>query len=1222
MTQLSEFQQAAVRRIVERLSDSSGSRRFLLADEVGLGKTLIARGVVEELAERRRKGQAYTVVYICSNAEIAEQNCTKLVKEASEAQTFKQRLTLLSLSSEELERAREASALQLFSFTPGTSLQVGAATGQCLERQLLYFLVHKLLRNPASAKWRDFFRCGVSRSRWSDEWTPQLRARFRKRISQDYQDRLAKSLQTWRLQLVDADSGEQLAHRSLLTDALERCVDEYSQYEGQYVRKNQRLVIGALRHVLAAVSLDFLEPDLVILDEFQRFREILRHADEAHTVESKLFAKKRVRVLILSATPYKMYTLSHEEEDHHADFLRTYRFLARCDEDSDQIRELQRRLAFFRTRLYQLDTSGEIDEQLYETKVAVEQQLKLVMCRTERSRYIEDLRKGIEEVPAQGVVEGTLPQREELLEYIRLRQFLLKNKSRASEYGANVMDFWKSGPSILTFMDSNYALIRGLRTQAEKLPKELLRPAADIPNASRSNLKCRMLHEKVFGDDALVGTASGSTAGPDWKYLWTRPSYFYYEDKFFKDDDPGKYLVFSHWRFVPKTIAYLTSKEAERRLGRPDKFRDLTPLKYGDKVSLYTFDVCYPSLALAALINPLQLVESEPAKTGRRELVARATKLLTRKLRKLGVEIGPGRQRWNVVARLEATLSCSEEIAAAIWHSRVAGRESGRSDAYDAVAEAYHNKLTTQSEKLRLSSKEVGRLAVIGLFSPAVAILRALLTEYVDLADEGAVQRFISMPQDPGRVDSKAQPTLLCRVINLCVNQLRNFFNRDLVQAVVRRHGSGNTYTSRVLSYCSKAHFQATVDEYVYLLRNVLQTENPHTLVSHLGRVLGMYSGSPNINLRSTHGTLASSKQSMAAHFALAFGDDAATQDEDGVQQKSRQSHVREAFNSPFWPFVLATTSVGQEGLDFHLYCGDIIHWNLPSNPIDLEQREGRLNRFDCVTVRHNIAGDYPLAELLKTTHGRTGHVWKWIFEEIMRTPRGGQQHRHGLFPHWLYQPQQCDERLLRRHLLFYSQSDDIEHYRRLKHELALYRLVFGQPRQQDIVARIRERLSNGSAEIDMQALTRLLPAYMINLSPFDEQYARQSATTEALHLLHDPAGRQRLLDDVQRIFAANQSSLQSVAREFAELKRIVEQPDGQSPGDTASLMTALAALAYLRNPFDAVYDFFAHVGFKDDILFLREAYQEISGNPAIDLSAAMRMSGGTSMADVIDHLT
>ena len=38
--------------------------------------------------------------------------------------------------------------------------------------------------------------------------------------------------------------------------------------------------------------------------------------------------------------------------------------------------------------------------------------------------------------------------------------------------------------------------------------------------------------------------------------------------------------------------------------------------------------------------------------------------------------------------------------------------------------------------------------------------------------------------------------------------------------------------------------------------------------------------------------------------------------------------------NSPFWPFVLATTSVGQEGLDFQQYCHAVVHWNLPSNPV------------------------------------------------------------------------------------------------------------------------------------------------------------------------------------------------------------------------------------------------------------------------------------------------
>lgn len=59
-----------------------------------------------------------------------------------------------------------------------------------------------------------------------------------------------------------------------------------------------------------------------------------------------------------------------------------------------------------------------------------------------------------------------------------------------------------------------------------------------------------------------------------------------------------------------------------------------------------------------------------------------------------------------------------------------------------------------------------------------------------------------------------------------------------------------------------------------------------------------------------------------------------------------RAGVVREAFNSPFRQFILATTSIGQEGLDFHSYCHRVGRWNLPHNPVDMEQREGRANRY------------------------------------------------------------------------------------------------------------------------------------------------------------------------------------------------------------------------------------------------------------------------------------
>ena len=47
---------------------------------------------------------------------------------------------------------------------------------------------------------------------------------------------------------------------------------------------------------------------------------------------------------------------------------------------------------------------------------------------------------------------------------------------------------------------------------------------------------------------------------------------------------------------------------------------------------------------------------------------------------------------------------------------------------------------------------------------------------------------------------------------------------------------------------------------------------------------------------------------------------------------------LRKAFNTPFWPYVLATTSVGQEGLDFHIWCDTIVHWDLCRNPALLHE--------------------------------------------------------------------------------------------------------------------------------------------------------------------------------------------------------------------------------------------------------------------------------------------
>lgn len=88
---------------------------------------------------------------------------------------------------------------------------------------------------------------------------------------------------------------------------------------------------------------------------------------------------------------------------------------------------------------------------------------------------------------------------------------------------------------------------------------------------------------------------------------------------------------------------------------------------------------------------------------------------------------------------------------------------------------------------------------------------------------------------------------------------------------------------------------------------------------------------------------------------------------------------MRKAFNFPSKPFILATTSIGQEGLDFHLYSHKIYHWNLPSNPVDLEQREGRIHRYKGHAIRKNVAQDFDITSL-KNISG-IDDPWDKIFE-------------------------------------------------------------------------------------------------------------------------------------------------------------------------------------------------------------------------------------------------
>ena len=147
------------------------------------------------------------------------------------------------------------------------------------------------------------------------------------------------------------------------------------------------------------------------------------------------------------------------------------------------------------------------------------------------------------------------------------------------------------------------------------------------------------------------------------------------------------------------------------------------------------------------------------------------------------------------------------------------------------------------------------------------------------------------------------------------------------------------------------------------------------------------------------------------------------------------------------------------------------MHWNLPSNPIDLEQREGRINRFECLAVRQNVAKRYGTIPFEK-------NVWEEMFAEAAR--REKTVGSSDLIPYWGLRESE-DMLKIERIVPMYPFSRDGLAYERLIRILSLYRLTLGQARQEELL----EYLFKNCEDPDR------LKELFINLSPFYREHRR-----------------------------------------------------------------------------------------------------------------------------------
>jgi len=1106
---LKDFQSATVNAIHYGLFGEGERRRMLVADEVGLGKTIVAKGLIarvvgEHLASRRRK--PFRVTYICSNQVIAHENLRKLnfLPQSIKVEEPISRIIDLAWDPEvESNNGEVTSPLLLNTLTPATSFKPAFSAGVIRERAIIYALLCKnpTLRNRTnSLQW--ILRCtvtdeGMPRMRKEFEWTRTWR--FRRDLDKNLVTRLrAKGLdrKVWRTLYAALGVGEETTitlFQALLR--LSRTVDGRNFHK---YRSHCYGIAWAIRQELIHCCVEYVDADLYILDEFQRFRDLIDPdcEDDQSLIARRLFSNPKTRLLLLSATPFKAFTADDDlekGEDHFRDFSKVLRFLLEGEDEALTEYE-ENRKALYRQILSLKSDNPELSPV---HRNAVQDILRRVICRTERNQVAID---------PTALIQDTWKDQPDhfspgdITNFVEIDQIAKALEKHGIPMGSPI-EFAKSALCPLSFMD-RYQMKEVLKRERND-PK--IQAALSQARTAWLRLDKFQHYEWQLDGSASANTPSNSRLSHLQKIalgdkgsllLWVPPSLPYYpmEGPFKETKNFTKTLVFSSWIMVPRMISTLLSYEVERQTVGDSRThdrdsrtieRDETPdrtyftaekkrrspapqLRFARQTeseastpakNMSNFTLLYPSRFLMEVIRPEENLDKGKSLA---EMKRIAAEKIEKAIHEANLKQFSGRggeaNRWYWAAGmlLDRAHPKMREVVSEWFTNDDAweGRKRFASKDHESTVKAEHFSYLRrcfedplQAELGEIPSNLPEVLADLAFGSPAVASLRGFVRLF---PQEEKAARMIAAFR---AADSKI-----------------TLFNKPESIAAVRLayHGTPAQkfpYWRMVARYCGDGCLQAVLEEYFHLLKG--QNVDTEGAINQLLAAINITASS--INVDGLHTFRTERPKKMRCHYAVEFGSQRIETDEG----RHRAASIREVFNSPFRPFVLATTSIGQEGLDFHSYCRRIVHWNLPSNPVDLEQREGRINRFKGLVIRQNLAQRYGTS-LIRAGANLTEDIWQKLFDYADQKERL-EKGQCELIPFWHVE---SDGVKIERVVPMYPFSRDQAKLEQILRTLAVYRLAFGQPRQAELVEHVLK--NNLSAEEEQRVRENLI----INLSP------------------------------------------------------------------------------------------------------------------------------------------
>lgn len=1062
LTSLKDFQLATVKSILKSYQQAEHSQRVLVADEVGLGKTIVAKGVIAELLIKRLQeagshqlARPLRVTYICSNQTLARENRVKLAVFKGVDQQYVQEPTygrLITTAMVNVGRTDDPNKLlEVCSLTPSTSFNLTQGDGDWSERLIL---LCALLTQPQLVNYeenlRRFWQGGIQDQKDWDQRHDDYKKN--KQLEPNISSAFHRLLQ------------ERISEKDVLhcdIDGNANWVEVLvGIFEGNLEPTYPRRIRACLRVLMARACSENISADLFILDEFQRFKGLLNTESESEEsiVAQQVFSSKQdknSKVLLLSATPFKAYSQSHDDEngDAHANELNyLLNFISKSNKEL--LDQYQGHREVMQCQILSLkDDKTNLNELDHSHKLAIELCLQPLICRTERSQVSD----GYEAVftTIKGVCNHSFSVKDiHAFKAMDTVGTALQEISKG-HYRGQLMEFYKATPWALSFL-SGYQFKKQLDHHGQDpIVRKALRgsSAAWLSRKAISDYSLKLSdapHAKIKAlTERLFSTKNE-------QLLWVPPSLTHYSlQGCFKGQERfSKTLLFSSWAVVPRALSGLISYEAERRLAvqtrkaERDYYRTHSPrIKFDQSGSLSGWSLIYPAQTLIKF--DLNYVEKSKQQSLESILKAQC-QYFTEQLKTLAVfadtEGRSSGDRWYALAPMLLDRENGFDGVLKTWLEKLPNEGSVHSDRAQGVEIIRYLDMGHDLKLGPMPADLPEYLAYLSVAGPAVCIARSWKRLWPEAGEQNILQ-----------ASTKAAIAAV------------SLFNRAESEAILHALYGKRKYFSAVARYCAEGDFQAVVDEYGHMLAEL----GIDIATNKLASVLGFSPTRINCQfeedkLKVSSKTSANKKQtarhSLRCHYAVPLGNQALT-NEDGL---SRISDVRDAFNSPFRPFMLNSTSIGQEGLDFHWYCRQIVHWNLPSNPIDIEQREGRVNRYKSLVVRNRIAQAYGHQTLTASSD-----PWGELFKTADSETKIGRQ--SDLVPYWHYPD---GDSTIERYVPMMPMSKEVAKLENALKVLVHYRLAFGQPRQEELLNNVLHR------EFNDEQINLIKEALVINLSP------------------------------------------------------------------------------------------------------------------------------------------